>query len=86
MLYIFLPPNSTHLTQPLDVISFFKPLKVSWRKIITDYKLRNSRENVVNNVTLPTLLKRLMDNININEKNLIKKGFKDTGIYPLDKN
>ena len=29
---IFLPPNSTHLTQPLD-IAFFRPLKISWRTI-----------------------------------------------------
>lgn len=28
--FIFLPPNSTHITQPLDV-AFFRPLKGSWR-------------------------------------------------------
>lgn len=35
--FIGLPPNSTHLTQPLDV-AFFRPMKMAWRKIISDYK------------------------------------------------
>ena len=35
--FVCLPPNSTHITQPLDV-AFFKPLKTAWHKIITEYK------------------------------------------------
>lgn len=35
--FVFLPPNSTHLTQPLDV-AFFRPLKIAWRKILTTWK------------------------------------------------
>lgn len=31
--FIFLPPNSTHLTQPLD-IAFFRPLKGAWRAVL----------------------------------------------------
>lgn len=31
--FVFLPPNSTHLTQPLDV-AFFRPMKVAWRDIL----------------------------------------------------
>lgn len=34
---VCLPPNSTRLTQPLDV-AFFRPLKMSWRKILSDWK------------------------------------------------
>jgi hypothetical protein len=34
---IFLPPNSTHLTQPLDV-AVFAPLKKQWRKELDEYK------------------------------------------------
>jgi hypothetical protein len=33
--FIFLPPNSTHITQPLDV-AFFRPLKGSWRALLHD--------------------------------------------------
>ena len=33
-----LPPNTTHLLQPLDV-SVFAPLKKAWKKILKEYKL-----------------------------------------------
>ncbi|KAJ8968606.1 hypothetical protein NQ317_015892 [Molorchus minor] len=35
--FVFLPGNSTHLTQPLD-IAFFRPLKAAWRKILLEWK------------------------------------------------
>ncbi|CAI6374178.1 unnamed protein product [Macrosiphum euphorbiae] len=35
--FVCLPPNSTHLTQPLDV-AFFHPMKVDWRKILSEWK------------------------------------------------
>lgn len=35
---IFLPTNSTHLTQPLDV-AFFAPMKKKWSKIISQWKV-----------------------------------------------
>lgn len=36
--FVCLPPNSTHLTQPLDV-AFFRPMKAAWRKIFLHEKL-----------------------------------------------
>ena len=35
--FVALPPNSTHLTQLLD-IAYFRPMKVSWRKILQTWK------------------------------------------------
>lgn len=35
--FILLPPNSTHICQPLDV-SFFRPLKMSWRIVLDEWK------------------------------------------------
>jgi len=35
--FVFLPTNSTHLTQPLDV-AFFRPLKMHWRSILENWK------------------------------------------------
>jgi len=35
--FIALPPNSTHLTQPLDV-AYFRPRKTAWRRILTHWK------------------------------------------------
>jgi hypothetical protein len=41
---ICLPPNSTHLTQPLDV-SFFRSLKVAWQNILSKWKAGNHGKN-----------------------------------------
>ncbi|KAJ8965740.1 hypothetical protein NQ314_003929 [Rhamnusium bicolor] len=38
--FILLPPNSTQLTQPLDV-SVFRPIKIKWRKVLRDWKKDN---------------------------------------------
>jgi len=32
--FVCFPPNSTHLTQPLDV-AFFRPMKCAWRQILS---------------------------------------------------
>ncbi|KAJ8926170.1 hypothetical protein NQ314_021484 [Rhamnusium bicolor] len=44
--FVFLPPNATNITQPLDV-SFFHPLKVAWRKILKEIKLKHPKRNCV---------------------------------------
>lgn len=83
--FVFLPSNSTHLTQPLD-ISFFKPLKASWRNILTNYKLRNPRDNTLNKSTFPILLKKLMEDSKLKEQGIVKNGFKAAGICPFNRN
>ena len=40
-----LPPNLTHILQPLDV-SVFHPLKQAYFKILKEYKLETLAENV----------------------------------------
>ena len=47
------PPNTTHLTQPLDC-SIFDPLKMEWRKICQDF-LRKSHGKVVTRFTFSAL-------------------------------
>ena len=39
VVFIALPPNSTHLLQPLD-IAYFRPMKIAWKNIITDWKMK----------------------------------------------
>lgn len=79
--FIFLPPNSSHLTQPLDVC-YFGPLKKLWRSILLDYKIKNPREATLNKSHFPELLKKLMIELNDKTKNIIS-GFAATGIYPF---
>lgn len=52
-----LPPNTTHLYQPLDV-GFFHPLKAEWRKILTEFKFKNPRIGTVPKSMFPSLLNR----------------------------
>ena len=81
--FVCLPPNSTHLCQPLDV-AYFSPMKRQWRNILTTYKQSN-RKNVgsVPKDQFPRLLKQLMGMPN-QKQNLIS-GFCKCGIVPLDK-
>ena len=82
--FIALPPNSTHLTQPLD-IALFRPMKVAWRKVLTNWKIRCSGKN---NAALPKnefphLLKLLLQKIKSSEEANLQSGFRKAGIYPL---
>lgn len=81
--FVFLPPNSTHLTQPLD-IAFFGPLKKEWRKILLKYKIENPAQKTVNKKHFPTLLKTLIENIELHQSKNLRSGFKAAGIYPLN--
>ncbi|CAK1599551.1 unnamed protein product [Parnassius mnemosyne] len=81
--FVFIPPNSTHLTQPLDV-DFFAPLKKAWRKILLQYKMENPNQTAINKNHFPKLLTQLIKTIEINEVQNIKSGFRATGIYPFN--
>lgn len=81
--FVFLPPNSTHLTQPLDV-AYFGPLKREWKKILLDYKLKNPGQTTLNKKHFPKLLDQLLKNMKHKETNNIINGFKATGIWPVN--
>lgn len=79
--FVLLPPNSTHLCQPLDV-SFFHPLKVAWRNVLGDWKEKN--RGVIPKHQFPSLLNATLEKIkNTSGTNLIK-GFEACGIYPIN--
>jgi hypothetical protein len=98
--FICLVPHSTHICQPLDV-AFFKPMKVAWRAVLTDYKLRNRTSSGIPKELFPSLLSRALKKMDqviaqTNDKpgdhhesavkrNLIN-GFYATGIHPFNPN
>lgn len=86
--FIFLPPNSTHLTQPLDVV-FFRPLKGAWRLVLENWKTCSTKGKLaasINKDSFPSLLKNTLCHfVNKNGENIIA-GFEKTGIYPLNRN
>ncbi|XP_039275899.1 uncharacterized protein LOC120349576 [Nilaparvata lugens] len=82
--FIFLPANSTHLTQPLD-IALFAPMKKCWRKVMEQAKLK-SKSNVFDKRFFPAHLK---DAIHLMVGTLdkdIKAGFDKAGIQPVNRN
>lgn len=97
--FIFLPPNSTHWTQPLDV-AFFAPMKRKWRKLLARWKASQVKrkrshseeptEGEANtSLTLPKdkfprLLKVLWDELQENAETNLKNGFRACGIVPVN--
>lgn len=79
--FALLPPNSTHLLQPLDV-AYFRPLKSSWRAILGKWKLKH--RGVIPKTEFPRLLKEAIENIGLKSKENSIAGFSACGIVPLN--
>ncbi|CAH2108940.1 unnamed protein product [Euphydryas editha] len=83
--FVFLPANSTHLTQPLDV-AFFRPLKSAWRDILFNWKKTDGRtQATIPKNVFPSLLKKLLKKIDSNVNHNILAGFDKCGIRPINK-
>lgn len=82
--FICLPPNSTHLCQPLDV-SLFGPLKSNWKTILNDYKVKNPNVSAVQKPKFPALFKRLLNAMNNTISINLISGFRTCGIVPLNR-
>lgn len=85
--FVCLPPNSTHITQPLDV-AFFRPMKIAWRKILSQYKesVQGRKKTSLEKSDCPALLKQLMEAIKENSSDNLKSGFRRSSLYPVDEN
>ncbi|KAK4320945.1 hypothetical protein Pmani_008200 [Petrolisthes manimaculis] len=80
---VFLPPNNTHLLQPLDV-AVYAPMKAEWRKVITEWKVCEGRfHTTLPKNVFPRLLFKLMTNMD-HKEDFAVNGFKTTGIHPLN--
>lgn len=80
ILFVLLPPNSTHLCQPLDV-AFFRPLKAAWRRVLDEWKIHN--KGVIQKSAFPRLLKETFEKIGTSSKSNVISGFRKAGIVPL---
>ena len=78
--FVTLPPNSTHICQPLDV-AVFRPMKVLWRTCLTDWRNESRSKGSIPKEIFPQLLNRVFKQLKT--ENLIS-GFRATGICPLD--
>lgn len=83
MTLICLPPNTTQITQPLDV-SFFRPLKEYWNQLLIDWRIDHVGDQLPCSEIAPLLHKAVekMDNL----KSVLSNGFRRCGIHPWDAN
>ena len=79
--FITMPPNSTHLCQPLD-LAVFKTLKLEWRRILDFWRRSTRIQGSIPKPQIPALLKKLC--CKLNAAHLIS-GFRGSGIYPCDR-
>ena len=85
--FVALIPNSTHLTQLLDV-AFFWPMKVKWRQILTRSKTHGESQKgvLLPKEHFPRLLKKLTDSLmDANRAQDLISGFAKSGIIPMDR-
>lgn len=81
---VFLPPNSTHLLQPLDV-AVFKPMKTAWKKILIKFKKGEGRNyRSMPKYFFPKLLLQLLETIEEDFSKWAKNGFSSCGIHPFN--
>jgi hypothetical protein len=77
--FMLLPPNSTHLCQPLDV-AVFRAIKAQWRKVLMQWKEKNV--GCVPKTEFPRLLRETIQSVKSSEN--VIAGFKVCGIIPLN--
>ena len=80
--FVCLLPNATDLLQPLDV-AVFRPLKLEWRKILSDWQKESRVKGSIPKNQFPGLLLRLQNRL---KPSNITAGFKASGIWPVDRN
>lgn len=79
--FILLPPNSTHMCQPLDV-AFFRPLKICWRQCLQEWKTKN--KGTIPKSVFPRLLNQTLKKLEPAIAKNLQSGFRGTGIFPLN--
>lgn len=77
---IALYPNSTHLTQPMDV-GVFKPLNTSWTNQAKDWRVANQYAKIEKKDVAP-ILEKAIKAIKYGEH--LKNAFKKSGIHPFN--
>ena len=75
-----LPPNCTHILQPLDV-GTFGPMKSEWKKILQEYRLQTKAAKVEKRC-FAELLAKLWQRAFTPEH--VQAGFRGSGLYPFD--
>ncbi|XP_033102406.1 jerky protein homolog-like [Anneissia japonica] len=76
-----LPPNTTHLTQPLDV-AFFRPAKIMWKSILDKWRVESRLQGTIPKEIFPSLLLSLLNQLKPNTPKNLASGFRACGLCP----
>ncbi|XP_055527923.1 uncharacterized protein LOC129720460 [Wyeomyia smithii] len=79
IILVCLYPNSTHITQPLDV-GYFAPLKKQWEEQLLRFRSKNGMRPISKSEICPLIASTLKSFENI--VNVIQSSFRGSGIYP----
>ncbi|XP_030757551.1 uncharacterized protein LOC115883338 [Sitophilus oryzae] len=80
---VSLPPHNSHRLQPLDV-TFFSSLKTAYSKECDIHIMKTHHYSKIKVTDIAELFAKAYNRITSKEKGL--NGFKNTGIFPLDRN
>jgi len=88
ILFVCLPPNATHLLQPLDM-AFYRPVKGYWQKVLDEWKsgCKKAAQTLSKDI-FPLLLTKLYTLLYPTDKQKsdnMKAGFITCGINPPNK-
>lgn len=81
--FTLLPPNATHLLQPLDV-AYFRPMKRAWKKNLEEWKKKN--RGVLPKTLFPQQVKKTIELIGIRSAENCRAGFEACGVIPFNPN
>lgn len=76
-----LPPNTTHLTQPLDK-GIFGPLKIEWRKACHEYIVEHPGRVITHHCFSELFAKAWIRSMTMRN---ILAAFRTCGVYPIDR-
>jgi len=80
--FVCLPPNSTHLIQPLDV-GFFGPMKRAWRKQLKSYAEKDPAAKFLDKPLFPGMLKELLECLHPDRH--LPTAFERCGLFPINR-
>lgn len=81
--FVLLPPNCTHLLQPLD-LTYFRMLKESWRRTLRTWRKTAGRVECLPKDAFAGLLHQTLQDIRLRKADVIKSGFRSAGLCPFD--